>query len=640
MSQIDRRKFLKMLGAGAAAGTTGISLPWMLGSAQAGANVAEDYYKVPMKGNARILHITDVHGQLRPVYFREPNVNLGVGDAYGRPPHLVGKKLLDHMGLKEGSIEEYAYTYLNFDKWAKEYGRMGGFAHLKTLLDSLRDSAGGRDKTLTVDGGDLWQGSGTSLWTRGVDMVEASNILGIDVMVGHWEFTYKEDEVLSNVSLFKGDFIGQNVRVKEESLFGDAYPALVEKYDGRGLYDEDTGHAFQPYVIKQVGDAKIAVVGQAFPRTANANPPEFFPDWSFGLREDDMRDLVKKIRTEEGVDACILVSHNGMDVDIKMAERVPGLDAVFGGHTHDGMPRPVEVTNTDGGKCLVTNAGSNGKYVGVMDFGIEEGKIKSMDYKMLPVFENLLPADKEMEAYITQMRSKTYDENIVESRAKDRFYNKSRLGKSFDDILSEKLAIADRTLYRRGNFMGTWDQVLCNALRHEYGADVSLSAGVRWGTTTPAGEWITMEDVMTQCSMTYGETYMNEMKGQDLMNVLEQVADNLFDPDPYLQSGGDMVRVGGLDFTIDPTKKLYERITDARLDNGEPIDPEKTYKVAGWAVVNRTPEGRLMWDVVRDYILKAKDPKDNVLRLPKVNHPKLVGISDNPGIADYEGELG
>ena len=252
----------------------------------------------------------------------------------------------------------------------------------------------------------------------------------------------------------------------------------------------------------------------------------------------------------------------------------------------------------------------------------------------------LLPADKEMEAYITQMRSKTYDENIVESRAKDRFYNKSRLGKSFDDILSEKLAIADRTLYRRGNFMGTWDQVLCNALRHEYGADVSLSAGVRWGTTTPAGEWITMEDVMTQCSMTYGETYMNEMKGQDLMNVLEQVADNLFDPDPYLQSGGDMVRVGGLDFTIDPTKKLYERITDARLDNGEPIDPEKTYKVAGWAVVNRTPEGRLMWDVVRDYILKAKDPKDNVLRLPKINHPKLVGISDNPGIADYEGELG
>lgn len=638
MANIDRRTFVKLMGMGALGGMTASSLPWLMQNAHAGSKAAADMYKVPMKGDARILHLTDVHGQLNPVYFREPNVNLGVGDAYGRPPHLVGKALLKDVGLPLEGRDAYAYTYLNFDKYAEEYGRMGGFAHIKTLLDGLRAEAGGRENTLTVDGGDLWQGSGTSLWTRGVDMVEASNILGVDVMVGHWEFTYPEAEVLSNVALFKGDFIGQNVRVKEEALFGDEYPAMVEQYDGRGLYDEDSGHAFQPYVIKNTGGKRIAVIGQAFPRTANANPPEFFPDWSFGLREDDLKALVKQIREEEKPDAVILVSHNGMDVDIKMAERAPGIDAVFGGHTHDGIPRPIEVKNAEGGKCLVTNAGSNGKYVGVMDFGFAEGKLKNVDYQMLPVFEDLLPADKEMEAFITQMRSTKYDEKIVESRAKDRFFNKSRVGKSYDEILSEKLAIADRTLYRRGNFMGTWDQVLCNALRAEYGADVAMSAGVRWGTTTPKGHWITMEDVMTQCSMTYGETYMNEMTGEQLLNVLEQVADNLFDPDPYLQSGGDMVRVGGLDYTMDPTKPLFKRITDARLDNGEKIDPKKTYKVAGWAVVNRTPEGRLMWDVVRDYILKNKG-KDNVLKLPKINHPKLVGVSDNPGMADYPGEI-
>ncbi len=639
MSPIDRRTFVKLLSMGALGTSATASLPWLMQQAQADSHA--DLYKAPMQGDARILHITDVHGQLLPVYFREPNVNLGVGDAYGRPPHVVGKALLQEMGMPEdeNSLEAYAYTYLNFEANAKKYGRMGGFAHIKTLLNQLREQAGGKNKTLTVDGGDLWQGSGTSLWTRGIDMVEASNILGVDVMVGHWEFTYPEEELLSNVALFKGDFIGQNVRVKEDALFEDSYIEMTEKYDGNGLYDEDSGHAFQPYVIREVAGKRIAVIGQAFPRTANANPPEFFPDWSFGLREDDMRDLVKKIRTEDQPDAVVLVSHNGMDVDIKMAQQVPGMDAVFGGHTHDGIPQPVKVTDNDGGTCLVTNAGSNGKYIGVMDFSFAEGKLKDMHYKMMPVFEKMLPADKEMEAYLTQMRSKKYDENIIESRAEDRFFHKGRVGKTYDEILTEKLAIADRTLFRRGNFMGTWDQVLCNALRAEYDADIALSAGVRWGTTTPKGEWITMEDVMNQCSMTYGETYVNEMTGQAIINVLEQIADNLFDPDPYLQSGGDMVRVGGLDYTIAPGKTLYERTSDVRLDNGDPIDPEKTYKVAGWAVVNRTPEGRMIWDVVRDYLLKHKG-EDDVLKLEKVNNPKLVGVADNPGIADYQGELG
>jgi sulfur-oxidizing protein SoxB len=648
MPPFDRREFLKIMGVGAVAGTGLISCSKSengAGSAPAEpppASAPQDplagFYDLPMRGNARILHITDVHGQLNPVYFREPNVNLGMGDAYGRPPHIVGSKMLDYMGLATDTPEAYAYTYLNFENAARKFGKTGGYACIKTLVDRLREQAGGRENTLTIDGGDLWQGSGTSLWTRGVDMVEASNLLGLDVMVGHWEFTYREEEVLSNVTLFKGDFIGQNVRVKEDALFSDEYPTMVEKYDGRGLYDEESGHAFRPYVIKNVGGARICVVGQAFPRTANANPQEFFPDWSFGLREDDMIELVEGIRADENPDAIVLLSHNGMDVDIKMAERVPGLNAVFGGHTHDGVPQPVEVKNVEGNTCLVTNAGSNGKYVGLMDFDIQDGSVKGMHYKMLPVITGMLPADKEMEAYINQMRQTKYDENIVESRNSKRFFNQDRVGKTYEEILGEKLAKADRVLYRRGNFMGTWDQVLCNALRHEFDADVAMSAGVRWGVSTLKGDWITMEDVMTQCAMTYGETYVSEMSGKDLMNVLEQVADNLFDPDPYLQSGGDMVRVGGLDYTIDPSRALYERITDARLDNGHAIEPDTVYKVAGWASVGKAPDGRLMWDVVRDYILATKDEND-VLVLPKVNHPKLVGVADDPGIADYPGEL-
>jgi len=636
MSQINRRTFLKLLAAGSVAG----SASWLSRYANAGMpGISKDFYSVPMKGNARILHMTDAHGQLNPVYFREPNVNLGIGDAFGRPPHLVGDKLLKNTGLKQGSPEAYAYTYLDFEKAARKYGRMGGFANIKAVFDSLREQAGGIDNTLSLDGGDLWQGSGTSLWTRGVDMVEASNILGIDVMVGHWEFTYAEEEVLSNAALFKGDFIGQNVRIKEDSLMNEGYAKLVERFDGRGLYDEDSGHAFRPYVIKKVGKARIAVIGQAFPRTANANPQMFFPDWSFGLREEDMIDLVKQIRKDENPDAIVLLSHNGMDVDIKMAERVPGLNAVFGGHTHDGMPQPVKVKNVEGNTCWVTNAGSNGKYIGVMDFDIQNGKVKDMHYQMLPVFDNAISADKEMQAFIDQMRKTKYDKKIVESRARKYFYEQSRLGKTYKQILDEKLAIADRTLYRRGNFIGTWDQIICNALRWEYDADIAMSAGVRWGTTTLKGDWITMEDVMTQTSMTYAETYVASMTGKEVKTIIEQVADNLFDPDPYLQSGGDMVRLGGLDYTVNPFKKLFKRITDIRLDNGDKLKDETVYQVAGWALVDRIPEGRLMWDIIRDYLVANKD-EDDVLRLDKINVPKLIGVRKNPGIADYDGKLG
>ena len=636
MSQLNRRTLLKLVGFAATGTLAPRSLETLV--ARTEAQGLDGLYDLPMQGNARILHMTDIHAQLLPVYYREPNVNLGVGPAEGKLPHLVGKALLARTGFSEDSIEAYAYTNLDFVNNAKKYGRMGGFAHLKTLLDSLREQAGGAASTLTMDGGDLWQGSGTSLWTRGRDMVDASNLLGVDLMTGHWEFTYHQEEMLANVQRFEGEFLSQNVRVKDTSLFEDAYFEMVEKFDGLGLFDEDEGLAFKPYTMREIGGRRLAVIGQSFPRTANANPQGFIPDWSFGIREDDMIALVERIRDEESPDAIIVLSHNGMDVDIKMAGRVPGIDAIFGGHTHDGIPVPVEVTRPDGGLCLVTNAGTNGKFVGVMDMDIGEGGVNGMQYHLVPVFENLLPADEAMSEFITGLRGTVYDDNVIESRAEAFRTHPDRLGKRYDEILGEKLAIADRALYRRGNFMGTWDQLICDAMKHEFDAQVTLSPGFRWGTSVLPDEWITMEDVMTQTSMTYGETYVQDMDGKTLLEILEGVADNLFDPDPYLQSGGDMVRVGGMDYTIDPSKPLLERISEARLDNGEPIEADKTYRVAGWAVVGPHPDGRLIWDVVRDYLLSQRDA-DNRIGIARMNHPTLVGVSDNPGLADYEGEV-
>ncbi len=636
MPQLNRRTLLKLIGFA----TTGSLAPKSLESLVRHTEAAgvDGLYDLPFRGNARFIHTTDIHAQLFPVYYREPNVNLGVGPAKGKLPHLVGRALLERTGFSEDSIEAYAYTNLDFENNARQYGRMGGFAHIATLVRMLREQAGGREHTLTMDGGDLWQGSGISLWSRGRDMVEASNLLGVDLMTGHWEFTYHEAELLANVERFQGEFLCQNVRVKETSLFEDSYFEMVEKFGGLGLYDEDEGLAFKPYTLREIGGRSVAVIGQAFPRTANANPQGFIPDWTFGIREEDMIELVETIQAEDSPDAIVVLSHNGMDVDIKMAARVPGVDAIFGGHTHDGIPVPVEVTRPDGGLCLVTNAGTNGKFVGVMDMDIGEGGVNGMEYHLVPVFENLLSADEEMAAFIAGLRATVYDDNVVESRAEAFRTNPGRMGRTYGEILDEKLAIADRALYRRGNFMGTWDQLICDAMKHEFDAQVTLSPGFRWGTSVLTGEWITMEDVMTQTSMTYGETYVQEMDGKTLLEILEGVADNLFDPDPYLQSGGDMVRVGGMDYTIDPEKPLLQRISDARLDTGEAIEPDGTYRVAGWAVVGPHPDGRLIWDVVRDYLLTRRDD-DNRITIPRMNHPTLVGVEDNPGIADYDGKI-
>ncbi|MXZ81400.1 MAG: thiosulfohydrolase SoxB [Gammaproteobacteria bacterium] len=631
----SRRTFLKLMGATATGCLAAeFSGHWLR---NARAETLDTLYDLPMKGHVRLLHTTDIHAQLLPVYFREPNVNLGLGEAEGKLPHRVGRALLDSAGIREGSIEAYAFTCLDFEESARRYGKMGGAANLASLYRSLREQAGA-DRTLTLDGGDLWQGSATSLWTRGRDMVEVSNLLGVDVMTGHWEFTYNADETLSNIQAFNGEFVAQNVRIKEDSLFEDAYFEMAERHDGLGLYDEDNAIPFRPYVVRDIAGHRVAVVGQAFPRTANANPQGFIPDWTFGIREDELIELVGRVRDEEAPDAVILLSHNGMDVDLKLASRVDGIDAILGGHTHDGIPVPVEVATPNGGSCLVTNAGTNGKFAGVLDIAFADGQVAGMAYHLLPVFDALLEGDPGMAELVSEIRSRSYDESVVECRAPDYRVHPGRLGRRYDEILSEKLAIADRTLYRRGNFMGTWDQLICDALKHEYGCQIALSPGFRWGTSVLEGEWITMEDVMTQTAMTYGETYVQEMTGETLMTILESVADNLFDPDPYLQAGGDMARVSGMHYSIDPSRPLLERITEAVLDSGERIEADGVYAVAGWGVVGDYPEGRLIWDIVRDYLVSQRG-EDNVIRIPRMYHPTLIGVSGNPGITDYEGVL-
>ena len=586
---MDRREFIWLLGSASAAG--------MFAGCQRG-GLRADPYESSAFGNARLLHFTDCHAQLMPVYFREPNVNIGIGGAKGRPPHLVGQHLLDHLASPATDRAAHAFTYLDFAAAAEQFGKVGGFAHLKTLIDRQRAEVGD-GRSLLLDGGDTWQGSATALWTRGQDMVDACNLLGVDVMTGHWEFTYRDEEVLQNIERFNGEFIAQNVRVSEEALF-----------DGAPAFDEDSGHAFKPYTMQTVGGKRIAVIGQAFPYTPIANPGRFIPDWSFGIRDDELQDLVDEIRSSEQPDAVIVLSHNGMDVDVKMASRVSGVDVILGGHTHDGVPEPLLIDNSRG-KTLVTNAGSNGKFLAVLDLDIGDGKVNDYRYRLLPVFSDLLPADTEMQSFIDSVRE------------------------PYLDKLNEPLAVAESLLYRRGNFNGTFDQVLCDAMMEVGGAEIALSPGFRWGTSILPGDTVTMERLMDQTAMTYPETYVREMSGAEIKTILESVADNLFHTDPYYQQGGDMVRLGGLNYTCDPIASMDSRISDLTLDNGQTLVPGKNYKVAGWATVGAKSPGPPVWDVVAEYLRAKKS-----IRVDKVNTPKLRNVSGNPGLSNYSGILG
>jgi sulfur-oxidizing protein SoxB len=423
-------------------------------------------------------------------------------------------------------------------------------------------------------------------------------LLGVDIMTGHWEFTYRDEEVLQNIERFNGEFLAQNVRVKEDALF-----------DGAEAWDEDSGHALKPYTMRELGGRRIAVIGQAFPYTPIANPSRFIPDWSFGIRDDDMQELIDSIRDSEKPDALIVLSHNGMDVDVKMASRVSGIDAIMGGHTHDGVPQPLVIENP-GGKTLVTNAGSNGKFLAVLDLDIGAGKLNDYRYRLLPVFSNLLPANTEMQAHIDSVRQ------------------------PYEEQLQEPLAVAESLLYRRGNFNGTFDQVICDALTEVAGAEISLSPGFRWGTSVLPGDTITMERVMDQTAMTYPETYVRDMSGAELKTILESVADNLFHTDPYYQQGGDMVRVGGLNFSCDPTASMNSRIADLTLADGRTLDAAKNYKVAGWATVGSASPGAPVWEVVAEYLRAEK-----TISIDKLNTPLLKNVAGNAGIADYSGSL-
>ncbi|HHH46001.1 MAG TPA: thiosulfohydrolase SoxB [Thiotrichales bacterium] len=573
---LTRREFLQILAAASAAGFT---LP--VSGKQAGSRrlpgFSADRYEIPRFGNVSILHYTDCHAQLMPVYFREPHINLGVGDMKGRPPHIVGRKFLEFYGIRPGTPEAYAFTYLDFVEAARKYGKVGGFAHLATLVKKMREQ---RPGAVLLDGGDTWQGSATSLWTNAQDMVDAQKLLGVDIMTPHWEMTFGAERVREIVEKdFAGriDFVAQNIVDNE-------WEELV----------------FKPYVIREINGVPVAFIGQAFPYTPIANPRYMIPDWSFGIRDDHMQEMVDEARGK-GAQVVIVLSHNGMDVDLKMASRVRGIDAIMGGHTHDAVPRPVLVKNA-GGKTIVTNAGSNGKFLSVLDLDVRDGKLRDFRYHLVPVFSNLLEPDPEMAAHIEKVRA------------------------PFKDKLEEKLAVTDSLLYRRGNFNGTFDQLICQALMDELGAEIAFSPGFRWGTTLLPGDTITFEDLMTQTAITYPSTTVNNMTGARIKEILEDVADNLFNKDPYYQQGGDMVRVGGLKYTMDPTADIGHRIRDMELD-GKPIDPKKTYAVAGWANVSMPLDTRPIWDVVASWLRDRK-----VVTVKEVNTPRLLNVEGNPGI--------
>ncbi|MBG9387417.1 thiosulfohydrolase SoxB [Caenimonas aquaedulcis] len=576
---LGKREFLQTL---TAATVCGMGLGrWAEADAQTAGNAL---YDIPAFGNVSLLHMTDCHAQLKPIHFREPGVNLGVGDMNGRLPHLVGEQLLKAANVPPGTAQAHALTCLDFEQAARRYGKVGGFAHLATLVKRLKAN---RPGALLLDGGDTWQGSATALWTKGQDMVDAAKLLGVDIMTGHWEFTLGMDRVKEIVEKdFAGriEFLAQNVKTAD---FGDP--------------------VFKPYTMRRINGVPVAIIGQAFPYTPIANPRYFVADWSFGIQDENMQKVVDEARAQ-GAQLVVLLSHNGMDVDLKMATRVSGIDAILGGHTHDGMPVASVVANR-GGKTLVTNAGSNGKFLAVMDFDVQGGRLRDWRYRLLPVFANLLPADKEMDALVTRVRA------------------------PYEAKLAEKLAVTEGTLYRRGNFNGSGDQLLLDALMDVQGAEIGFSPGFRWGTSLLAGQDITREWLMDMTATTYSYATVTNMTGETIKTILEDVCDNLFNPDPYYQQGGDMVRVGGLTYSCNPLAKMGSRIDDMRL-GGKPIEAARTYKVAGWAPVAEEARGAgnaPVWELVEQW-LKAKGGRV-AARSPNV--PKLTGGLPNPG---YLGE--
>ena len=515
-------------------------------------------------GNVSIMHITDIHGQLKPLYFREPDINLGVGNVLGKPPHITGKEFLKYFNIPVKSADAYSLSSEGFSSLAKTYGKMGGLDRIATVVKSIRSE---RPNALLLDGGDTWQGSYTALKTNGMDMVKAFNLLEVNAMTSHWEFTLGIERVMELVdNHLNFPFLGANIFDTE--------------------WDE---RAFEPYTFTEQNGKKIAIIGQAFPYMPIANPSWMFPGLSFGIREKNIQEIVNEVKSKNA-DLVVLLSHNGFDVDRQLATRTEGIDIIFCGHTHDALPIPI-IEN----KTLLVASGSNGKFLSRIDLNVDKG-IKDFKYRLIPIFSDVISSDKEMANLINEER------------------------KPFLSILKEEIGETDSVLYRRGNFNGTWDDLICNAIIDERGADIALSPGFRWGPSLIPGSKITLEDIYNATAMSYPKVYLTEMTGNTLKIILEDVADNLFNPDPYYQQGGDMVRVGGMGYKIDINKSQGNRISEmTMLKTGDRIEPEKKYKVGGWASVNENTEGPPVWELVEKYIRRKK-----IIQIEKNNSVKVI----------------
>ena len=550
----------------AAAGTAGRAVAQGRGPSQ------EDLLRFSPVGQITLLNFTDLHAQLVPIYFREPSVNIGVGDAKGLPPHLVGERLLADYRIGRGTYDAYALACTDFDGLARTYGRMGGLDRLATLIGAIRAERPG--KVLLLDGGDTWQGSYTSLQSRGADMVGIMNALGVDAMTAHWEFTYGAKRVEELVTQLRFPFLAGNVK---EATWGDA--------------------VFQPRAVFERGGLRIGVIGQAFPYTPIANPRYMIPDWSFGIEEEKLAANVAALRAE-GVDLVVLLSHNGFDVDRKLAGRVKGIDVVLTGHTHDALPEPVVVGNT-----LLVASGSHGKFLARLDLDVSGKRIVNYSFRLIPVLADAIAPDPDVAALVREIRG------------------------PHQDALGKVLGRTDSLLYRRGNFGGTFDDLICQALIAERDVEIALSPGFRWGSSLLPGQEIRLEDVYDQTAITYPTAYRTEMTGAALKDILEDVADNLFNPDPYYQQGGDMVRAGGLAYTLEVNRPAGQRISDmVLLRTGEKIDPGKSYRVSGWASVNEGVQGPAIYDVVANYIQRQQN-----VRVEPNRHVKVV-VDDPMGM--------
>jgi S-sulfosulfanyl-L-cysteine sulfohydrolase len=561
--EVTRRDLLTLMAVAASSQVvTGRSLAQELG-----ADALTDFQSL---GNVTLLHVTDTHAALLPVYYREPDSLYGVGDEAGHSPFITGEALLNHYGFAAGSLEAHAFTPIDFVDLAQRFGRFGGYAQIATLVKQIRDERQGR--VLLLDGGDTLHGSATALWTRGRDMLEVINLLGVDIFTAHWEFTYGSDTVreyfgdLEGGGLFNGQFLAQNVRDSE-------------------WYDD----AFKPYVVREMGGARIGVIGQAFPYVPISHPLRLVEDLTFGIQEERLQRFVNELRDDRGVDAVVLLSHNGFSADYKLAGQVSGLDVILSGHTHDAIPVAMPVGDT-----LVIQSGAHGKFLGRLDLDVGDGRVRDWRFKLIPVLADHVEPDEDMANLIKSIRE------------------------PFREQLGEVLAVSESLLWRRGNFNGPFDEVILDALMQHYEADVAFSPGFRWGPTIIPGQEITTEDVFTHTGLTYPNTWSREMTGAEIKHVMEDVANNLFHPDPYARQGGDMVRVGGLSYVIDPTQEMGQRIREMTL-RGDPMEADRSYKVAGWAAMDEV-DGPPVYDVVADYLRR-----EGTVRIEDRNRVRLIG---------------